>query len=204
MLSLNILIEGFCRSWKVDLSSNGPKMCALGRLVTLHCFICLFHTLVKMSAPAEYTWSVGSACECREKAEYARTLLTVHILLRSNISEEFSWAGKIGTFLLAGKNRNISPDRKKVNTETWGSERSPKQTLCLGACETTRIDLSGPPPPSRPSPTPWAYSSRSSQIEDWSATLNPHPGERKMAQRIQAIESSTEKYLSDELNLYSF
>ena len=130
----------------------GPKMSALGRLVALHCFICLFHTLVKMSAPAEYTWSVGSACERREKAEYARTLLTVHILLRSNISEEFSWAGKIGTFLLAGKNRNISPGRKKIQkTETWGSERSPKQTLCLGACETTRIDLRGPPPPSRPS-----------------------------------------------------
>ena len=98
----------------------GPKMSALGRLVALHCFICLFHTLVKMSAPAEYTWSVGSACERREKAEYARTLLTVHILLRSNISEEFSSAGKIGAFLLAGKNRNISPDRKNTKYGNLG------------------------------------------------------------------------------------
>ena len=39
----------------------------------------------RVQAPAEDTRSVGSACQSREKAENARTLLSVQILLNIHI-----------------------------------------------------------------------------------------------------------------------
>ena len=104
-------------------------------------------------------WKCSDAALRSDSPAYFLIQILLQILLHIHIFK-FSC---IFIFIFSWQKNIFTWQEKKIGTqktETWGSERRPKQTLCLGACGTTRIDLSGPPFP----PSSWAYWSRSYQI----------------------------------------